>query len=203
MRGNGTVSEEMMTPEAGPRAIVPFGGGPPLPHRAMRCHPRRIAATPVSRLPSPVPAFSTHTTPPRSSPPSPPVAATSSGCRARYSARSATPYTHCVEVRRQPQRIARHVLPRHVERVVAVVVSLRIRRMRPPRLHDHRIDDHAGDDRAIGIGPDHRRIAPAPRPRRSRAPRRTPPPSARRAAPTPARSPRRRRAGRARSSRRD
>src|SRR5512134_3344916 len=40
-----------------------------------------------------------------------------------------------VEIRLQPRRVSRDVVPRHVKLVVAIVVSLRIGRMRAPRLH--------------------------------------------------------------------
>src|SRR5438445_12161719 len=40
-----------------------------------------------------------------------------------------------VEIPRQRRRIARDRLPRHVERVVPIVESLRIRWVRAPRLH--------------------------------------------------------------------
>src|SRR5665213_4283305 len=56
-----------------------------------------------------------------------------------------------VEIPPQRLLVPRHVLPREVELVVAIVVSLRIRRVRAPRLDHHRIHDHSGNQRAIRI----------------------------------------------------
>src|SRR5450432_617706 len=50
-----------------------------------------------------------------------------------------------VEILLQRHGVARDVLPRYVKFVVAVVVSLRVRRMRAPWLDHHRVHDHPGD----------------------------------------------------------
>src|SRR2546430_455326 len=63
-----------------------------------------------------------------------------------------------VEVAFERIPIAGARFPRHVETVVAVVVPLRVRRVRAPRLHHDRIHDQGGDDRAVGVGADHRFI---------------------------------------------
>src|SRR5437879_10484321 len=55
-----------------------------------------------------------------------------------------------VEVALPAHPVARDRFPRDVEIVVAIVVPLRVRRVRAPRLHHDRIHDHAGDDGAVG-----------------------------------------------------
>src|SRR2546430_8316664 len=67
-----------------------------------------------------------------------------------------------VEVALQRALITRDRFPRHVELVVAVVVPLRVRRVRAPRLHHDRIHDHGGGGPAGGVGPGHR-LGPPPR----------------------------------------
>src|SRR5256885_3205043 len=69
-----------------------------------------------------------------------------------------------VAVALQRALITRDRFPRHVELVVAVVVPLRVRRVRAPRLHHDRIHDHGGDDRAVGIRPGHPLVRPPPPP---------------------------------------
>src|SRR2546421_6997228 len=61
-----------------------------------------------------------------------------------------------VEVALQRVPVARDRFPRDVEIIVAIVVPLRVRRVRAPRLHHDCIHDHAGDDRAVRIGADYR-----------------------------------------------
>src|SRR2546426_10909139 len=62
------------------------------------------------------------------------------------------PVDELVEVSRDTAGIARDRLPREVEIVVAVVVPLRVGRVRPPRLHHDRVHDHGGGRRAGGGG---------------------------------------------------
>src|SRR5450432_3088228 len=56
-----------------------------------------------------------------------------------------------VEVLTKRLLVPRHILPRDVEIVVAIVVSLRIRRMRAPWLDHHGIHDYPGNQRSIRI----------------------------------------------------
>src|SRR2546427_8190499 len=60
-----------------------------------------------------------------------------------------------VEVAPQLGGIARDRLPRDVEVIVAVVIALRVRRVRPPRLHHDRVHDHSGDRGAVRVRADH------------------------------------------------
>src|SRR5262249_10124393 len=48
-----------------------------------------------------------------------------------------------VEIPRELLRIARDRLPAHVERIVAIIVALGVRRMRAPGLDDDGVDDHS------------------------------------------------------------
>src|SRR5688500_13229991 len=56
-----------------------------------------------------------------------------------------------VEIRAQRPLVARDRLPPHVELVVPIVMPLRVRWVRPPRLDDHRAHDHPGDERAARV----------------------------------------------------
>ena len=67
-------------------------------------------------------------------------------CAIRYS------IDEVVEIAGERRGIARDRLPRHVEIVVAIVVTLRVRRMRTPRFDDYRVHNRRGNDCAIGIG---------------------------------------------------
>src|SRR5215469_15624609 len=57
-----------------------------------------------------------------------------------------------IEPRLQSRVVARHFIPRDVEVVVAIVVALRVRRMRAPRFADDGVDDEAWDERPVRIG---------------------------------------------------
>src|SRR3954447_21285057 len=50
--------------------------------------------------------------------------------------------------------MARDSVPLEIKSVVAVVIALRIRRMRAEWLNHNRIDDEAGQDRPVRIGAD-------------------------------------------------
>src|SRR5579859_4313131 len=63
-----------------------------------------------------------------------------------------------VEPRPEPRIIARHLIPGDVEIVVAIVVALRVRRVRAPRLAHDSIDDEAGDERPVRVGAHDRRL---------------------------------------------
>src|SRR5579872_1053086 len=56
-----------------------------------------------------------------------------------------------IEIARQPLGVARDRLPLDVERIVAVVVPVRVRWVRAPRLYDDGVDDHAWHGRAIRV----------------------------------------------------
>src|SRR5690349_5794496 len=60
-----------------------------------------------------------------------------------------------VQIVAELDRITRDRFPRDIKIVVAVVVALRVRRVRAPRLDHHRADDHAGNHGAVGVGADH------------------------------------------------
>src|SRR5215469_18045623 len=57
-----------------------------------------------------------------------------------------------LEPRLQSRIVARHFIPRDVEVVVAIIVALRVRRMRAPRFADDGVDDEAWDERPVRIG---------------------------------------------------